>query len=844
MSTAADTRFKRELENERSVAPFIPYKAHATRTTLVTGDGDLLRIWKVEGLSFATAELEDLERRKDELNTLLRGIGSTRVAIWSHQVRRRVKDRLRASFSNPFAREIDDDYYRGLEAEEKIVDDSPDSSSTPQPAPSKQTMMANELYYTLVYRPAPTRLDRISRKASKRSVAEILDDQRASIAKMDDLAREFEAGLRRYNATALAAYEDGAGAQCSEVLEFLNFLLTGEWQKVRIPRGPLDTYLGNAYVFVGNETLLLRSGTKDRYAQLIDFKDYPEHTEPGILNKVMMETTEYVITQSFSFLGKMDGKKFLEKQRNQMRASEDGSGSQMMQLDTAIDQIVSGHFLLGEYHFSMMVFGETPNALADSTAKMLNIYKEQGFLPVKIATALDAAFYAQLPCNWQYRPRIAQLTSLNFAGLSPLHNFPHGKRDGNPWGQAVTLLKTPSQQPFYFNFHASKDDEDSFDKKVLANTRVIGASGTGKTVLLNFLEAQLLKYSVNSPTGYGSVFLDKDRGAELAIRAMGGKYLALKDGVPTGFNPFQLEPNGKNMLFLEQWVASLVSKDGQLTAGEEQQITHAIRTVMLLPRSLRRLGTLVQNLPEGDTASERENSLSRRLQKWVGNGPYAWVADNAIDILDFTSGSLFGFDGTAFLDNKVVCGPISSYLLHRMEDLIDGRRFKYTMDECWKWVDDKIPAFQEFAGNKQLTIRKQNGFGIFATQMPSSVLNSKIGSALVQQCATEVYLPNPKADRDEYIQGFKLTAAEFEMVASMPDDCRMFMVKQGHRSTFAKLDLGHMGDHLAILSGSTDNTELLDDVLGEVGEDPVIWMPVFHRRRKERTNAGRLAATH
>lgn len=833
MNAAADVRFRREMENERSVAPFIPYKAHLSPTTLVTGDGDFLRIWKVEGISFATAEPDVIERRKDELNNLLRGLGSTHVAIWSHQIRRRIKDRLVAKFPNEFARNLDDDYYDGLAAEEDGVEDI---------AGSDQVMMANELYLTLVYRPAPTSMERISRRGAKRSVAEICDDQRAGLAKMDDLAREFEAGLRRYNPTPLEAYDDVSGAKCSEVLEFLNYLLTGDWQKVRIPRGPLDTYLGNAYVFVGNETLLIRSCTRDRYAQMIDFKDYPDRTEPGILNKVMLEKTEYVITQSFSFLGKMDGKKFLEKQRNQLKASEDGSATQMAEMDVAIDQLVTGRFLLGEYHFSMMVFGNTPELLGVATAKMLNIFKEDGFLPVKVSTALDAAFYAQLPCNWQYRPRLARLTSLNFAGLSPLHNFPHGKRDGNPWGQAVMLLKTPSQQPYYFNFHSSKEDEDSYDKKVLANTRVIGASGTGKTVLLNTLEAQLLKYSENAPMGYASVFLDKDRGAELAIRALGGSYLALKDGVPTGFNPLQLEPSGKNMLFLEQWIASLVSKDGQLTAGEEQQLTHAIRTVMLLPPRLRRLGTVVQNLPEGDSAAERENSLARRMQKWVGNGPYAWVADNPADQLDFSSGSLFGFDGTAFLDNKIVCGPISSYLLHRMEELIDGRRFKYTMDECWKWVDDDTPAFQEFAGNKQLTIRKQNGFGIFATQMPSSVLNSKIGSALVQQCATEIYLPNPKADRDEYVTGFKVTDAEFEMIRSMDEDCRMFMVKQGHRSTFAKLDLGQHGDHLAILSGSTDNIELLDDILGDVGEDPAIWLPVFHRRRKERTKAGRVAA--
>ncbi|MBD4223050.1 type IV secretion protein C, partial [Xanthomonas citri pv. citri] len=92
----------------------------------------------------------------------------------------------------------------------------------------------------------------------------------------------------------------------------------------------------------------------------------------------------------------------------------------------------------------------------------------------------------------------------------------------------------------------------------------------------------------------------------------------------------------------------------------------------------------------------------------------------AHDQIDFTTHTTYGFDGTDFLDNEDVRTPISMYLLHRMESVIDGRRFIYWMDEAWKWVDDD--AFSDFAGNKQLTIRKQNGLGVFATQMPSSLL--------------------------------------------------------------------------------------------------------------------------
>ncbi|MFP3693191.1 VirB4 family type IV secretion/conjugal transfer ATPase, partial [Burkholderia sp. SIMBA_048] len=93
-----------------------------------------------------------------------------------------------------------------------------------------------------------------------------------------------------------------------------------------------------------------------------------------------------------------------------------------------------------------------------------------------------------------------------------------------------------------------------------------------------------------------------------------------------------------------------------------------------------------------------------------------------------------------------VSTPVTMYLLHRTENLIDGRRFIYVMTEFWKRLGDQV--FTDFARNKQKTIRKQNGLGIFDTQSPADVLRSEIASALIEQCATFFFLPNPRADYD------------------------------------------------------------------------------------------------
>ena len=176
-----------------------------------------------------------------------------------------------------------------------------------------------------------------------------------------------------------------------------------------------------------------------------------------------------------------------------------------------------------------------------------------------------------------------------------------------------------------------------------------------------------------------------------------------------------------------------------------------------------------------------------------------------------------------------------SYLLHVMETLIDGAPFMYYMTEFWKVLGNQYMV--DFVRNKQKTIRKENGFGVFDTQEPNDAISSSIGSTMISQCVTQLFLPNPKADRKDYIDGFKCTEAEFETIAGFGENSRKFLVKQGHRSTVVQFDLGGMNDILNVISGSTDNVELLDVIREQLkaedprkADDPRVFLPILYER--------------
>ncbi|OOX16022.1 hypothetical protein Xbuh_15105 [Xanthomonas axonopodis pv. bauhiniae] len=256
------------------------------------------------------------------------------------------------------------------------------------------------------------------------------------------------------------------------------------------------------------------------------------------------------------------------------------------------------------------------------------------------------------------------------------------------------------------------------------------------------------------------LFFDKDRGAEIFVRACGGNYLALENGSPTGFNPFQCERNEANTQFLAELIKVLGGK-AEYSAREEEDIYRAVEGMLDTPMHLRSMSNFRKSLPNmGD------DGLYARLRRWTAGNSLGWVFDNPVDTIDLTRASIIGFDYTDVIDNAEVRVPVINYLLHRLEALIDGRPLIYVMDEFWKILDGK-GGLKEFAKNKQKTIRKQNGLGIFATQSPEDALASDIVAALIEQTATMILLPNPNASRDDYMEGLKLTDAEYQVVVSL-----------------------------------------------------------------------------
>jgi type IV secretion system protein VirB4 len=794
---------------DTSIGEFIPLSTHVSPSVVKTTGGDYLLVWHLGGLPFVGREEWEIEHRHNTFNRMLQTLRApdfTNVAFWVHDVRRKRRINNCSKFDQAFNQQMSDAYFEAL---------------------SSQKIMQNELYLTMLYRPIVG-----SRRLVEKStnVIQLQSEQDHAVAKIQELAGNVEAVLKEYSPYRLSMYEASNGVVFSEALEFFGYLLNRIDEPVPVLDAPVYGYLPVSRHLFSDKTgdfIISTPNGINHFGAILNIKEY---TYPGILNGLKYLHFDYVVTHSFSPIGRQDALKVLDRTKGMMISSGDKAVSQIVELDHAMDQLASGNFVLGEYHFTLAVYADSQEKLSQNIATARAELSNAGFVSVKEDLAVVSSFYSQIPANWKNRTRLANVSSLNFLGLSPLHNFASGKKDNNPWGDCVTTLQTTNGQPYYFNFHATHPAENSLGEKAIANTMVIGKSGTGKTALINFLLSQVQKLKP-SPTIF---FFDKDRGAEIFVRACGGNYLALENGQPTGFNPFHCERNEGNTQFLADLVKVLANKMSY-TSREEEDIFRAVENMLDTPVHLRNMTNFQKGLPNmGD------DGLFARMRKWTAGNALGWVFDNPVDTIELQKANIIGFDYTDIIDNPEVRAPVINYLLHRLEALIDGRPLIYVMDEFWKILDGK-GGLKEFAKNKQKTIRKQNGLGIFATQSPEDALASDIAAALIEQTATMILLPNPNARRDDYINGLKLTEAEYQVVVSLDERSRCFLVKQGHASSVCQLNLRGMDDALAVISASTDNIEIMHRVLEEqahlagISTDelaPEHWLEKFYAQRK------------
>lgn len=783
----------RIAKREVSVAEFIPYDYHWDKETIITKNRELLQVIKLDGFSFETADDDVVDMKKMVRNSLYKSMAEGTFSLYFHMVRRRQSAYPGGEQPPGFAAYVDKKWHNKHHAKSTFV---------------------NDLYITVIRKQdtrGAAKLENLFNKVEQKA------NKEAEGTQLHEMHKELKESVYR----VLATFKDygarvlttrmGEFGPVSEPLEFLGRLVNaGSTQQMLVPSTSIAQYLPTNRLYFGSRAIEIRTPTGSRYAGIISIKEYAPHTAAGILDAFLQLPFEFTISQSYQFENRQTNIGSMQLQQRRMMQSQDVAVSQVKEINDALDLAMSGHIAFGHHHLTVMCVEENLNALEGAISMAIAELVNVGINPVREKLVLEQCFWAQLPANFEFIGRKSKINTLNIAGFAAQHNYPVGREKGNHWGDAVTVFDTTSGTPFFFNFHA----------RDVGHTTIIGPTGAGKTVLMNFLCAQAQKFKCR-------MFLfDKDRGAEIFVRALNGKYTIIDPGRKCYFNPLQLDDTMENRSFISDWLASLVMQNDEPVSAEDMQtINRAVEGNYKLAKEDRVLRNIAPFF-----GLEGPGSIASRLNQWHSEGRYAAIFDNVHDVVDFHTDTVFGFEMGEVLANRATLVPVLSYLFHRIQISLDGTPTMIILDEAWALVDNKVFAAKIKDWLK--TLRKLNGMVVFATQSVEDAVNSSISDTLIQQTATQIFLPNPKAT-EPYRKAFMLSEREFNLLKNTDPGTRYFLVKQGKDVVVARIDLSGMDDVISILSGRAETVGLLNEIRAQVGDEPEQWIPVFLQRVKQ-----------
>ncbi len=406
----------------------------------------------------------------------------------------------------------------------------------------------------------------------------------------------------------------------------------------------------------------------------------------------------------------------------------------------------------GRFSFTVGLFDTSQPRLQASVAELTEIVGSQSGRMVEERYGMMRAWSSLIPGNYRRGVRSMWLLNASHADMgislfrpwqgSPINYHLGGK-------PALAVLETREGVPFHLNLHGGDGRSD------VANSLVLGATGSGKSFLVNFLASGYQKY------GPYTVIFELGGAYRSLTRHYGGEHLHIgKEQLSVHINPFSLEPSKENLGFLFSFMLVLIERDGYtLDDSDREDLFKLIKEHYLIAPEKRTLSEFAKGC---------RSTYAGRLSEWVGSGRLASYFDNQNDTLSFARFQAFDFQGLE--DNATVLQPLLFYILHRVSgtvhDPAEAKTPKLVVcDEAWRFFEN--PITRAYIHEALKTWRKRNGAMIIATQSATDLKKSGLLDTFRENCPNRFFLANRFMDRVVYEETFGLNKRESEIITNL-----------------------------------------------------------------------------
>jgi type IV secretion system protein VirB4 len=626
--------------------------------------------------------------------------------------------------------------------------------------------------------------------------------------------------LKRMKAVTVGFNDDGSPIVEDELLQYLEYTVSGVTRPVRLPPIPmyLDALIG-CYDFVGG----IEPKVGDNHIRVIAVDGYPQESFPGILGLLDNLRFQYRWNTRFIFLDPYEAKNKLAKVRLKWQGKQRGLMDQVTRsskgpvdvdavamtsdAELAMGESESGLVRYGYHTLTLVLMDEDPVRLKESCDDAIRAIRNLGFgARVETINAIEA-YLGSLPSHGFPNVRRPMLHTLNVADMLPItavwagleaHPCPFYPKDSPP----LTFGATSGATPFRICLHVGD----------VGHTLVLGMTGGGKSVLLSFLMAQHLRYKDAQIFAF-------DMGASSYVlnAACNGTFYDVM-GPSTGieFCPLKDIHLEEEQHWALDWLETCLELQGvTVTPGHRMLILDALRRLGAEENTSRTMTDLVAEI--------QDQELRHALGFYTLSGGTGRLFEAREDSLQTSNFTVFEMERAMATGERTLI-PLLHYLFRQVVKRLTGRPTLIVMDECWVML--KHPAFSAKIEDWLRTFRRKNAAVVLATQSLSEVVNSSIRDIIIGQCPTKIYLPNKEA-KDEHprrlYESMGMNDREIEILATATEKREYYLRSPLGRRLFS-LSLGPVALSFVAVSDAASLAIARDFVKTHPRDWPALWL--------------------
>jgi len=768
---------------------FIPYVCHYDPETIITKNGEILQVIRITGFNKESIASDLVSLRDTVRDAIADNVKDNKFAFWFHTIRRKKNIVPPGEFSDFFCKKLNDDWVEQNHFKDQFV---------------------NELYITIIaegFDSSIMNFQSFSRSFSYKSTQKLHKNFISEThKKLSKLTLQILAEINEYGAKLLTI-NDWQGVLYSEPMRFFGKICNLHEGRYPLNANDISSDLSSSKLAFGQRELEVINQEGKNFAAILSLKEYHE-VSTGLLDKILQQPIEFIISQSFDFSFDRKDLEVYEHQNYIAQISGDEDFRQLSGIANFIESNKESETDYGKLQTTIMIINSDKDKLESDILLAFEKFTSLGFVLVREDLYLEHCFWAQLPGNFAFLRRQKIINTLRTAGFAALHSFPCGAISGNHWGSAVTVLKTIMNTPYFFNFH----DKD------LGHTLITGAEGSGKTTFTNFLLAQSRKFDTKI------IYFDSNQAAKVFFKAINGNYFRIvcdrEDPEFLHMNPFLLKNTAENITFVSNWIQHLLMfLKGEIPDHEIASIPKIVEKILQSesPSFL----TLFNFFNTQET-----RTIYKKLKIW--NGEKLGNIFSSYKDIDWSQ-KINAFDLSEVIDHKPILIPVMTYLLHKIIENLNGEKTIVVFDEAWEMLDNQVIAPDLSAILQKM--REKNCMVIFAATTSDDIGQSEISNIIKENLATEIYLSDP-TEHEFYTKTFELADDEIEIIKMMDINDRNFLLRHGGESLIATFNLSDLHETAKILSADQITIAAADEVIKAELEknpeeipDPKNWIP-------------------